>query len=102
MTDLALLGYAYAKSGKSKPALTILRQMEALPEATAPYFHIAMIYAALNEREKALSAVEQAGRWERDKWPQLFGMEEAFDPIRSDPRFRAVLQQFQLSTGDRS
>ncbi len=101
MTDRALLSYAYAKSGKSQQALTILRQLEAQPETSAPYFHIAMIYTALNEREKALSAVEQAGRWERDKWPQCFGMEEAFDPIRSDPRFRSVLQQFQLSAEDR-
>ncbi len=101
MTDRALLSYAYAKSGKSQQALTILRQLEAQPETSAPYFHIAMIYTALNEREKALSAVEQAGRWERDKWPQCFGMEEAFDPIRSDPRFRSVLHQFQLSAEER-
>jgi TolB-like protein/tetratricopeptide (TPR) repeat protein len=96
LTDRALLAYAYAKTGKSQQALAILRQLEALPETSAPYFHIAMIYTALNEREKALLAVEQAGRWEKDKWPQCFGMEEAFDPIRSDPRFRAVLEQFQL------
>ncbi|MGA9564361.1 MAG: protein kinase [Candidatus Korobacteraceae bacterium] len=101
MTDRALLAYAYARIGKSQQALTILRQLETLPESSAPYFHIAMIYTALNEREKALSAVEQAGRWERDKWPQCFGMEEAFDPIRSDPRFRSVLQQFQLSAEER-
>jgi serine/threonine protein kinase/tetratricopeptide (TPR) repeat protein len=92
----ALLAYAFAKSGRTKPALEILRELESVRVASAPYHHIAMIYVALGNYDKALTAVEQASRWQRDKWPQLLGVEEAFDPIRSQARFQAVLQHLHL------
>jgi serine/threonine protein kinase/tetratricopeptide (TPR) repeat protein len=94
--DRALLAYAFAKSGRTERALKILRDLESLPVASAPHHHIAMIYVALGNYEKALTALEQASRWQRDKWPQLLGVEDAFDPIRSEPRFQAILQHLKL------
>lgn len=97
ITDQALLAYSYAKTSKETQAFRILHKLEALPDVSAPYYHIAMIYVALKDYANAMAVVEQASRWQRDKWPQYLAVEEAFDPIRSEPRFQAVLRKLHFS-----
>ena len=60
--------------------------------------HLAMLYSAIGEREKALDLLEQDVRGD-DATLWLYFRGSLFDPIRDDPRFAAVLRQYRLPTG---
>jgi tetratricopeptide (TPR) repeat protein len=79
-------GLVYASQGKRRPALDVIRELEARSGETLSQAHwIAKIYAALHEKELAFSwldrglAVRSIGDFYRD--------EPVWDPIRTDPRF---------------
>jgi adenylate cyclase len=57
--------------------------------------HLAMLYSALGERERALDLLEQDYR-EGDAILWLYHEAVFFDPIRDDPRFVALLQKYRL------
>jgi len=57
--------------------------------------HLAMLYSALGERERALDLLEQDYR-EGDAILWLYHRRVFFDPIRDDPRFVALLQKYRL------
>jgi adenylate cyclase len=60
--------------------------------------HLAMLYAALGERERALDLLEEDHR-EGDAVLWLYHRGVYFDPLRDDPRFRALLQKYRLPGG---
>jgi len=95
--DLAVLAYGEAKSGRRDQALAEAKVLSALPRSSAPYFHLAMVYAALNDKNAALDSLENALTWERDQYISLIGVEEAFDPLHSEPRFQALLKRLNLA-----
>jgi serine/threonine protein kinase/Tfp pilus assembly protein PilF len=97
-TDQALLAYAYAKSGRRDSALSAIKEFGSLPKSSVPYYHIAIIYAALGEKEHSLDALEDAFAWEHDKWLPYVGVEEAFDSLRSEPRFISITKKLQLAS----
>jgi adenylate cyclase len=57
--------------------------------------HLAMLYSALGDRERALDLLEQDYR-EGDAILWLYHRGVFFDPIRDDPRFVALLQKYRL------
>ena len=62
------------------------------PEAYTTHDGLAIIYVRLGEKEKALQALEQAYN-ERQLHLTEIGIEPAFDPLRSDPRFQGLLHK---------
>jgi adenylate cyclase len=57
--------------------------------------HLAMLFSALGERDKALTLLEKdASEGDRVLW--LWYRGTFFDPIRDDPRFVALLRQYGL------
>ena len=60
--------------------------------------HLAMLYSALGERERALDLLEQDYR-EGDAILWLYHRATFFDPIREDPRFVALLRNYRLPEG---
>jgi adenylate cyclase len=59
--------------------------------------HLAMLYSALGEKERALDLLEKDYRdGERVFW--LYYRGYFFDPIRNEPRFVALLRQYGLPT----
>ncbi len=58
---------------------------------------LAMLYAAVGEKEKALALLEKDSR-EGDQLLWLYYRAVFFDSIRDDPRFVALLRQFGLPT----
>jgi TolB-like protein/DNA-binding winged helix-turn-helix (wHTH) protein/cytochrome c-type biogenesis protein CcmH/NrfG len=57
--------------------------------------HIALWYAVLGDRRKALSWTERAVQ-EHDPWLPMDLAEPIFDPLRSDPRFQNLLRRIGL------
>jgi adenylate cyclase len=57
--------------------------------------HLAMLYSALGERQRALDLLEQDYR-EGDAILWLYHRDVFFKPLRDDPRFIALLQKYRL------
>ena len=93
---IALLGHAYAIANRKSEAQAILRQLSALSKQRyVPAYAVAAIYAALGEKEEALSALERAYA-ERDTWMDYLGLDPRLDPLRPDPRFDDLLGRMKL------
>jgi tetratricopeptide (TPR) repeat protein len=65
------------------------------PEAYTSRDDLAILYARLGEKEKALQALEQ-GYKERQLHMTEIAIEPAFDTLRSEPRFRNLLRHIGL------
>jgi len=65
------------------------------PEAYTDHWGIAIIYAQLGDKENALDALEQAYS-ARDFMLTELAVEPALDPLRSEPRFKTLLQRVGL------
>ena len=94
---LAELGYAYAVAGQKKQAEQVVEQLNDLARQhyVSPY-HLAVIYAGLGEREKALDNLEKAGD-ERFNWLVFIKVEPIFESLRSEPRSLALVHRIGLS-----
>ncbi len=82
----------YAAQGKRAEALQTIKELEGISGASLSQAHlIAKIYAVLNEKELALTWLERGlatgtiGSFYKD--------EPMWDPIRSDPRFEALVEK---------
>jgi len=85
-------GMVYAAQGKRAEALQTIKELEEMSGASLSQAHwMAKIYATLNEKEQALSWLERGlatgaiGGFYKD--------EPVWDPIRSDPRFEALVEK---------
>ena len=65
------------------------------PEAYDDAFGIAVIYAQLGEKEKAINSLESTYA-ERTIAMTEIGVEPAFDALRSEPRFQDLLRRVGL------
>jgi serine/threonine-protein kinase len=88
-------GAVYAARGKRAEALQIIKELEEMSGASLDQARlIATIYAALNEKEPALTWLERGltagaiGAFYKD--------EPVWDAIRSDPRFRDLLRRMGI------
>jgi len=75
--------------------LELSRRSHNPPEAYTTTDGLAILYARLGEKEKALDALEQAYR-ERQLHMTEIGVEPTFDALRSEPRFQNLLHQVGL------
>ena len=91
------LGYTLAASGKQQEARAILERLRNLAETryVSPYF-FAMVHTALGEHDAAFEWLEKAIQ-KRDEWLLWVGVEPKLDPLRSDARFKAVLNRVGLT-----
>ena len=96
-----VLGYiaqAQALAGHKRQAREILLRLE---RAHDPHFvsdwDLALIYAALGEKEKAVTHLETAVD-QHTGWVVLIGVEPALDTLRSEPRFKALEQRIHVAT----
>jgi TolB-like protein/DNA-binding winged helix-turn-helix (wHTH) protein/Tfp pilus assembly protein PilF len=88
------LGTAYAKAGERGRAQAILKRLETSGSYVSPG-ELAVLYAALGEREQAFASLERAYA-ARDSQLQFLRVEPAFDPLRSDRRFQDLLRHVGL------
>jgi TolB-like protein len=94
---LAFLGHVYGRMGRSTEARAILDSLRATSEAryVSPYAR-ALVHVGLGEREEALDQLEQAYE-DRSWFTTLLKVDPAFDLLREEPRFEALLKRVGLS-----
>ena len=90
------LGHAYAVAGKKAEARMLLRDLkESSAKHYFPSYHLALIYVGLGEKEQALNLLEKAYE-ERYPWLIHLSVEPRLDPLRSEPRFKALVSRIGL------
>jgi tetratricopeptide (TPR) repeat protein len=93
---LALLGHAYAASGKTAEARQVLTDLHELQTRryVSPYT-VAAIYTGLGEKDQAFKWLERAYE-ERDVWLMNLKVDPVFAKLRSDKRFQDLLTRAGL------
>ena len=94
---LALLGHAYAAGNQPREAHAILQQLSLLEkDKYVPSYPVAVIHAALGEKDHALALLEKAYE-ARDSWMDYLAIDPRLDGLRSDPRFADLLRRMNLA-----
>ena len=83
--------------GHRDAAHALLAELEAQEQAgNGAAAHLALLYAALGERDKAIGALTRAcGRHDGDV--MFIGVEPLLDPLRTDPRFGELMRTARLA-----
>jgi tetratricopeptide (TPR) repeat protein len=92
---LGLVGYVAARAGLQVAAQEILAELERRPASTA--YHMGLLHIGLGRPAEALDWFEQAAR-DHSAGLITFGIGALFDPVRTDPRFRALLSEVGVPT----
>ena len=90
------LGFAYGQAGRSEKARSTLTELERMQPGTYidPYY-FGIIHLGLGEKSHALDYIEQAGRSHSPE-AKLLRVDPVLDPLRSEPRFRALLKELRM------
>ena len=89
----AWLGYAYAASGDRTNALATIDELKAKSlRGYVPPFNLAIVHLGLGDRARALDLLEKADGSD-SQWLIYIGGDRIFDPLRSDPRFAALMRK---------
>jgi len=92
----ASLGYAYAMAGKTREAKRVLAELGEISKKTyVSPVAVAVIHARLGEKDRAFEHLEKAHEI-RDHWMQYLKVLRMFDPLRHDPRYKALLAKLRL------
>jgi hypothetical protein len=93
----AYLAFAYGAAGERAHALTTLADLKKMsPAGTVLPFNMALVNLGLGDRVRAIDNLEQALAADSQMMAWL-GQDRIFDPLRSEPRFAALLQKLRLS-----
>jgi serine/threonine-protein kinase len=92
----ALLGHAYAVSGKTAEAKQVLNDLQQLQAQryVSPYT-VAAIYAGLGDQTQAFKWLETAVE-ERDIWLMNLKVDPVFAKLRSQRQFTDILGRIRL------
>ena len=89
------LAIAYVAAGRQADARALVHALET--RAKREYFTrtwLVRVYAALGDKARALTWLETAYQ-ERDNWLTVTNVDPAFDALRGEPRFRAILAKIR-------
>jgi tetratricopeptide (TPR) repeat protein len=94
---IAQRAHAYAVAGRRQDALAAIAQLEKLSgERYVSPYTFALVYAGLRDSNSALSYLDRG--FNEHTSPMVFvNVEPAFDPIRQEPRFRALVNRMGLA-----
>jgi len=92
------LSRVYAKQGDVKAAKKLLDEVEKHKDAKAHGLETSIAYAAIGDRERAMSELQEAVRNEQ---VELFVLRytPGLDPLRTDPRFGSLVRDLEVSKG---
>src|SRR5437667_5242176 len=86
-----ILGYVAGRAGERAEAQRILTALERRPPGNTA-IAIAFVHLGLGDNEQALRWL-QAAYEERSEWLPFVAPSPIFDPVRPDPRFRALMRK---------
>jgi serine/threonine-protein kinase len=93
---LAGLGYAYAKSSQGQKAEAVLKQWKEIEKTKyVSNYWIAIVHAALGEKDAAFAELEKASQ-AHDWFFQRLKVDPFMDPLRDDPRFKDLVRRLGL------
>ncbi len=93
---LGALGQAFGLSGQAGEARRILGELTQLSTSRhVPCTSLALVHLGLGEKERALEILEEGCR-QREIVLQPLKVHPAFDELRGEPRFTAILQRMRL------
>jgi TolB-like protein/Flp pilus assembly protein TadD len=87
------LAYAYAVSGRKEEAMKIIEDLEARDQNHSADANIALSYVGLGDQDQAMNWLNKA--YEARFNPSIL-MRPAFDPLRSDARYKDLLRRIGL------
>ena len=94
---MAWLGYATALAGNRGEAQEIFADLEELSmHQYVSSYDMARIHLALGEMDQAFARLQRAYD-QRVPWMAYMKMDPTLDPLRSDPRFQALLRRMDLT-----
>jgi tetratricopeptide (TPR) repeat protein len=92
----AFLAYAYGAAGYRDSAMAELESLKKMSQGGRVLpFNLALVYLGLGDHEGALDNLERALAANSQMMPWL-GRDAMFDPLRSEPRFKALLKRLNL------
>jgi hypothetical protein len=89
-----LIGISYAKTGKPKEAAKIVDSLKVLSPLDHA-FSIGIIYAWMNEKQKAMDYLNLAYRMYDYNLVKI-KVDKLFDPLRDDEAFRELLRKMEM------
>jgi TolB-like protein/Flp pilus assembly protein TadD len=93
---LRFAGIAYAKAGRRQDAEKIIERFKELGRTQyVMAYHIALIYSALGDKDKAIAELERSAD-EHDYLLPRIKVEPFFDPLRDDPRFDRIVKRLNF------
>lgn len=96
----AYLGYAYGAAGQRDEARALLLEMTRQSEARYVRPDIlALLHLAVDEKTRALDHLERAVA-QRAIYPFIMARDPQLDPLRSEPRFAALLKRMNIPGSD--
>jgi len=88
---MALRAYVFARAGRATEARDVLDTFQAVSKVKyVPPYASALVHAGLGERDQALAWLERAYE-ARDVHLIFLTVDPKWDPLRSEPRFQALL-----------
>jgi tetratricopeptide (TPR) repeat protein len=93
-SDSSSLAHAYALAGRTAEAQQILHKAKER-DVYFPAYDIALIHVGLGQKDPAFEWLDQAVE-ERSPWLIHLTVDPRFDPLRSDRRFKNLIQQIGL------
>ena len=91
-----ILGYAYAKMGRKREALEVIRQHQELGDKQyVGTYEIASVYVALGDKDKAFEELEKAFE-ARDWGIARLSVDPFVAPLKDDPRFKDLVKRMKL------
>jgi len=95
---LSQLGIIYAWCGREKRARRVLARLDELSqEKYVSPFPVALVHAALGEKDDAFHWLERACE-ERDHWIETLKIHPALDGLREDDRYGSLLARTGLDS----
>jgi serine/threonine protein kinase/Tfp pilus assembly protein PilF len=94
--NLVGLGYGHALAGEPTKAKGCIDALSALaPQRYVAAINIALIFTGLGDKDQAFAWLDKACE-DHSQWLSEIRVDPAFDPLRSDPRFGALLQRMNI------
>lgn len=92
---LGYVGHTLARLGRVEEARQVIVELERMSEKVSPQYELALIHAALDDKDRAFAAVERAYA---DLSPPVLWIKVDFlmDALRADSRFESLLTRMRL------